>query len=192
MQDLGNADLSKEMYLVAHVMRLGKMLYSESSKKVSGLSLPTSNSSPSNSSHLFRRPFGVAVLNISDLLITGYNQVMNPGGSLSNAGGPAGQVGNANTLLANNWTSMSATLGAEREYTFKVRNVTVFAFKSRAPSFIFLFSITSVSFPAEELLLLSITSVSFSVENLLLLSITSVSFSAEKLRSLQPKGSTLM
>ncbi|PSN57625.1 hypothetical protein C0J52_00521 [Blattella germanica] len=64
IQDLGNADLNCDMWLVAHVMRMGRMLYSDSTKK-----------SSSSSSHivpphqLFKRPHGCAVLNINDVLL---------------------------------------------------------------------------------------------------------------------------
>lgn len=88
------------------------MLYSESSKKSGGSG--GSNIS-ANSNHLFRRPMGIAVLNISDLLLLGHSHVM--GGSLSNAG--AGGY-STNTLSANMWNSTSATLGEEREFTIKV------------------------------------------------------------------------
>lgn len=55
--------MSRDLYIVAHVMRIGKMVYSESSKKVS----LTSSSAPPPASY-FKRPLGVAVLNISELL----------------------------------------------------------------------------------------------------------------------------
>ncbi|KAJ1522281.1 hypothetical protein ONE63_002583 [Megalurothrips usitatus] len=110
--DLGNADLCKEIYLVAHVMRVGKMLYSESSKKSS---TGTSGGNMLTNSNLFRRPVGVAVLNISDLLLLGHAQLS--GGSLSNAGGGGFST---NTLNANMWSSTTATLGEEREFTVKV------------------------------------------------------------------------
>lgn len=110
--DLGNADLCKEIYLVAHVMRVGRMLYSESSKKSGGSG---GNNTSTNSNHLFRRPMGIAVLNISDLLLLGHSHVM--GGSISNASGGGYST---NTLSTNMWNSTSATLGEEREFTIKV------------------------------------------------------------------------
>ncbi|XP_033610429.1 dedicator of cytokinesis protein 3 isoform X2 [Cryptotermes secundus] len=60
--DLGNADLTCDMWLVAHVMRMGRMLYSDSSKKSSS----TSHSVPLH--QLFKRPHGCAVLNINEVL----------------------------------------------------------------------------------------------------------------------------
>ncbi|XP_021925130.1 dedicator of cytokinesis protein 3 isoform X3 [Zootermopsis nevadensis] len=71
--DLGNADLTCDMWLVAHVMRMGRMLYSDSSKKSSGSS---SHSVPAH--QLFKRPHGCAVLNINDILL---NKDLLPGGS---------------------------------------------------------------------------------------------------------------
>ncbi|GLH11496.1 uncharacterized protein GBIM_16259 [Gryllus bimaculatus] len=57
--DLGNADLSRDIYLVAHVLRVGRMLYSDSVKK--------SSSSPSS---VFKRPHGCAVLPVSEVLLS--------------------------------------------------------------------------------------------------------------------------
>lgn len=57
-QDLGNADLKKEIYLVAQVMRIGKMVYNDSNRK----------SSDKTPIQCFKRPVGVAVLNISEAL----------------------------------------------------------------------------------------------------------------------------
>lgn len=51
--DLGNADLSRDLYMVAHVMRCGRMLYSDSGKNKAG-------------SAVYRRPHGVAVLSLAD------------------------------------------------------------------------------------------------------------------------------
>ncbi|XP_065173337.1 dedicator of cytokinesis protein 3 isoform X2 [Atheta coriaria] len=59
--DLGNADLNKDIYIVAHVMRIGKMLYSESSRKA--------EKNPTATMQVFKRPHGVAVQNLSDLLM---------------------------------------------------------------------------------------------------------------------------
>lgn len=56
-QDLGNADLNRDIYIVAQVMRIGRMLYSDSSKKVA------------SHNQLFKRPHGCAVLNINDVLL---------------------------------------------------------------------------------------------------------------------------
>lgn len=58
--DLGNADLTKDMYVVAHVMRIGKMLYSESSKKTDKNAPPLQQ--------VFKRPHGVAVQNMGDMV----------------------------------------------------------------------------------------------------------------------------
>lgn len=58
--DLGNSDLTKDVYIVAHVLRIGRMLYSESSKKGS-ISGPNHNPG-------FKRPHGVAVHNIAEML----------------------------------------------------------------------------------------------------------------------------
>lgn len=61
LQDLGNNDLTKEIYIVAHVMRIGKMLYSESSKKTDKNMLTLHQ--------VFKRPHGIAIQNLSDVLI---------------------------------------------------------------------------------------------------------------------------
>ncbi|KAF4516778.1 hypothetical protein B566_EDAN004617 [Ephemera danica] len=53
--DLGNSELSRDVVLVAHVLRVGRMLASESVKQKGG-------------AHHYRRPHGVAVLNISEVL----------------------------------------------------------------------------------------------------------------------------
>ncbi|XP_018335626.1 dedicator of cytokinesis protein 3 [Agrilus planipennis] len=58
--DLGNADLTKEIYLIAHIMRIGKMLYSESSRK--------SEKSGTLTNQIFKRPYGVAVQNLCDVV----------------------------------------------------------------------------------------------------------------------------
>ncbi|KAK6638497.1 hypothetical protein RUM43_006764 [Polyplax serrata] len=55
--DLGNADLGKKLYLVARVMRVGKMVANDSNRK----------SSDKTPQQCFKRPVGVAVLNISDI-----------------------------------------------------------------------------------------------------------------------------
>lgn len=73
LQDLGNADLTCDMWLVAHVMRMGRMLYSDSSKKSSSSS---NHSVPAH--QLFKRPHGCAVLNIGDILL---NKDSPPGSS---------------------------------------------------------------------------------------------------------------
>lgn len=51
--DLGNADLSRDLYMVAHVMRCGRMLYSDSGKNKAGTAI-------------YRRPHGVAVLSLAE------------------------------------------------------------------------------------------------------------------------------
>uniref|UniRef100_A0AAR5PSM5 Dedicator of cytokinesis protein 3 n=1 Tax=Dendroctonus ponderosae TaxID=77166 RepID=A0AAR5PSM5_DENPD len=57
--DLGNSDLNKDIYVVAHVMRIGKMLYSDSSKKTE---------KAAGQPQLFRRPHGIGVQNIGEFL----------------------------------------------------------------------------------------------------------------------------
>ncbi|XP_074036384.1 dedicator of cytokinesis spg isoform X2 [Leptinotarsa decemlineata] len=57
--ELGNAELVKEIYIVAHIMRIGKMLYSDSSKKTDKLVAQQ---------QIFKRPHGVAVQNLGDYL----------------------------------------------------------------------------------------------------------------------------
>lgn len=58
--NLGNADLNKEIYIVAHVMRMGRMLYSESFKKTErNISL---------AQQVYKRPYGVAVLNLTEMV----------------------------------------------------------------------------------------------------------------------------
>jgi len=51
--DLGNSDLSRDLYMVAHVMRCGRMLYSDSGKNKTGTAI-------------YRRPHGVAVLSLAE------------------------------------------------------------------------------------------------------------------------------
>ncbi|XP_066947355.1 dedicator of cytokinesis protein 3 isoform X4 [Macrobrachium rosenbergii] len=55
--DLGSADLSSELYIVAHVVRVGRMLFSESVKK--------------SSSHSYRRPHGVALFRLAPSVLQG-------------------------------------------------------------------------------------------------------------------------
>lgn len=59
LQDLGNSELNKDIYIVAHIMRIGKMLYSDSSKKTEKAVAQQ---------QVFKRPHGVAVQNIGDYL----------------------------------------------------------------------------------------------------------------------------
>ncbi|XKL62442.1 hypothetical protein PGB90_002275 [Kerria lacca] len=66
--DLGNSDLNKDLYVVAHIMRIGKMLHSESGKKLSA-----TLSSSQYSGCMFKRPFGVGVFNIGPEIITMMN-----------------------------------------------------------------------------------------------------------------------
>ena len=54
---MGNADLKRDLYLVVQVIRLGRLLYTESSKK------PLSQT--------YRRPHAVAVLPLAELLADG-------------------------------------------------------------------------------------------------------------------------
>ncbi|XP_055847546.1 dedicator of cytokinesis protein 3 isoform X2 [Episyrphus balteatus] len=58
--DLGAADLGEELYLIAVVMRVGKIIHSESVKKVEKTNTGTYVST-------FRRPFGVGVLSLGDV-----------------------------------------------------------------------------------------------------------------------------
>ncbi|KAJ8687486.1 hypothetical protein QAD02_023280 [Eretmocerus hayati] len=51
--DLGNSDIGRDLYMVAHVMRCGKMLYSDSNKNKPGTAM-------------YRRPHGVGVLSLAD------------------------------------------------------------------------------------------------------------------------------
>ncbi|XP_065212165.1 dedicator of cytokinesis protein 3 isoform X2 [Planococcus citri] len=67
--DLGNGDLNRELFMVAHVMRIGKMLHSESSKKLSA----TLTSSSQYNGCIFKRPFGVGILNIGAELLPSAN-----------------------------------------------------------------------------------------------------------------------
>lgn len=56
--------------MVAHVMRLGKMLHSESGKK---LSATLTSSSSQYTGCTFKRPFGVGVLNVGGELLACVN-----------------------------------------------------------------------------------------------------------------------
>lgn len=56
---MGNAELSKDIYIVAHIMRIGRMLYSDSSKKTDKVVAQQ---------QIFKRPHGVAVQNLGDSL----------------------------------------------------------------------------------------------------------------------------
>ncbi|XP_046396689.1 dedicator of cytokinesis protein 3 [Ischnura elegans] len=116
--DLGNADLCRgELFIVAHVMRLGKMLYSESSSKKSSLSSnsstpfsSTSNSSSGVGNNVFKRPLGCAVLNIGEMLAAHTPSNHNSTGSLSSS-----WVSSAPSL-----PSSSSWSAEEREFTFRV------------------------------------------------------------------------
>ncbi|XP_037792049.1 dedicator of cytokinesis protein 4-like [Penaeus monodon] len=55
--DLGSGDLASDLYIVAHVVRVGRMLFSESVKKTS--------------SHCYRRPHGVALFRLSQSVLQG-------------------------------------------------------------------------------------------------------------------------
>lgn len=57
LQDLGSGDLASDLYIVAHVVRVGRMLFSESVKKTS--------------SHCYRRPHGVALFRLSQSVLQG-------------------------------------------------------------------------------------------------------------------------
>ncbi|XP_044271519.1 dedicator of cytokinesis protein 3 isoform X2 [Tribolium madens] len=58
--DLGNSDLSRDIYLVAHVMRIGKMIYSDNKKTEKNAILQQ---------QVFKRPHGVAVHNLGEYLM---------------------------------------------------------------------------------------------------------------------------
>lgn len=64
--DLGNSELSKDIFIVAHVMRIGRMLYSESSKKTDKNSIMQQQ--------VFKRPHGVAVHNLGEFLTSKENE----------------------------------------------------------------------------------------------------------------------
>ncbi|XP_053698434.1 dedicator of cytokinesis protein 3 isoform X2 [Sabethes cyaneus] len=55
--DLGSSDLNQDLYLIANVMRVGKMLHSESVKKGDKFV----------SNHSYRRPYGVGVMSLSEI-----------------------------------------------------------------------------------------------------------------------------
>ncbi|XP_045606392.1 dedicator of cytokinesis protein 3 isoform X3 [Procambarus clarkii] len=55
--DLGSGDLASDLYIVAHVVRVGRMLFSESVKKMS--------------SHNYRRPYGVALFRLAQSVLQG-------------------------------------------------------------------------------------------------------------------------
>ncbi|KAI5692106.1 hypothetical protein M8J75_006212, partial [Diaphorina citri] len=63
--DLGTADLNKDIHVVAHIFRMGRMLYSESTKKLTA-SLTHSSLAPSGGVVAFKRPYGVAVNTCED------------------------------------------------------------------------------------------------------------------------------
>lgn len=54
---LGTSEISNDLYLVAHVMRVGKILHSESIKK----------GDKSIGSQSYRRPYGVGVLPLTEI-----------------------------------------------------------------------------------------------------------------------------
>ncbi|XP_039296231.1 LOW QUALITY PROTEIN: dedicator of cytokinesis protein 3 [Nilaparvata lugens] len=67
--DLGNGDLTSELYVVAHVLRLGRMLFSDSSKRsLTGGGGGGGASGGSSHSATFKRPHGVGVLCIGQML----------------------------------------------------------------------------------------------------------------------------
>ncbi|XP_030238951.1 dedicator of cytokinesis protein 3 isoform X2 [Drosophila navojoa] len=59
--DLGAADLNEELHLVAVVMRVGKIIQSDSMKKIE------KNNSSSLTGPTYRRPYGVGVLSLADI-----------------------------------------------------------------------------------------------------------------------------
>ena len=60
--DLGAVDLNEDLYIVAVVMRVGKIIQSESVKKVE-----KSNGNCCTGGTSYRRPFGAGVLSLNDL-----------------------------------------------------------------------------------------------------------------------------
>ncbi|XP_050087293.1 dedicator of cytokinesis protein 3 isoform X2 [Anopheles aquasalis] len=62
--DLGTSDLNQDLYLIANVMRVGKMLHSESVKKGDKLTTTT---------HAYRRPYGVGVLPLNEIVQFDYS-----------------------------------------------------------------------------------------------------------------------
>lgn len=56
---IGESEISPELYLVANVIRVGKILHSESTKK----------GDKTAASHCYRRPYGIGVLPLSDSLL---------------------------------------------------------------------------------------------------------------------------
>ncbi|XP_053681007.1 dedicator of cytokinesis protein 3 [Anopheles nili] len=62
--DLGTSDLNQDLYLIANVMRVGKMLHSESVKKGDKLTATT---------HAYRRPYGVGVLPLNEIVQFDYS-----------------------------------------------------------------------------------------------------------------------
>lgn len=64
--DLGASELTEDLYLVANVLRVGKILHSESIKKAD----------KSGGNQFYRRPFGVGVLSLSE--ISKYDSSLEP------------------------------------------------------------------------------------------------------------------
>ena len=60
MNLLGDTDLNTELYLVANVMRVGKITFSESSMR-------KGDKNNTTQSQYYRRPFGVGILPLTDL-----------------------------------------------------------------------------------------------------------------------------
>ncbi|XP_066284414.1 dedicator of cytokinesis protein 3-like isoform X2 [Branchiostoma lanceolatum] len=58
--DLGNQDLARELYMVAHIFRIGKMVYSSGESKKSSVQ--------------YRRPYGCAVMSIQEVLVAQADQ----------------------------------------------------------------------------------------------------------------------
>lgn len=63
IQDLGNADIHRDVFLVCHVTRVGRMVYTEGTKKSS-----SSLTGGSGQIAAFRRAHACSILNLAELL----------------------------------------------------------------------------------------------------------------------------
>lgn len=100
--DLGGADLNADLYLVAHIMRVGKMIASDSVRKADrdrngGANAPATPS--------YRRPYGVGVLSLADIAAAAENAATSSTAGGGSGGGGGGTGGGSD--------------GDEREYSFK-------------------------------------------------------------------------
>lgn len=59
IESTGESEITPDLYLVANVIRVGKILHSESTKK----------GDKTAGSHCYRRPYGIGVLPLSDSLL---------------------------------------------------------------------------------------------------------------------------